>query len=74
MKHFQAKLWVRTGTTPVFHRPCLVPFAVRDAVEREPQHILEKVGIVEKVMQSEWVAPVVVVLIGEGFAETKSLL
>ena len=35
MKHFQAKLRVHIGITPVSHRPCPVPFAVKDAIERE---------------------------------------
>ena len=65
MKHFQAKLRVRPVTTLVFHRPRPVPFAVKDAIERELQR-LEKAGIVEKVMHSEWAAPVVVVPKGDG--------
>ena len=60
MKHFQAKLRVRPGTTPVFHRPRPVPFAVKDTSERELQRLVEA-GIVEKVIHSEWAAPVVVV-------------
>ena len=65
MKHFQAKLRVHPGTTPVFCRPRLVPFAVKDAIDGELQH-LEKAGIVEKVLHSEWAASVVVVPKGDG--------
>ena len=65
MKHFEAKLQVRSESTPVFHRPHLVPFAVKDAIEIELQH-LEKASIIEKVMRSEWAAPVVVVPKGDG--------
>ena len=65
MKHFQAKLWVRSGTNPVFHRPRPVPFAVKDTIERELDR-LEKAGIVEKVTHSNWAAPVVVVPKGDG--------
>ena len=65
MKHFQAKLRVRSGTNPVFHRPRPVPFAVKDAIERELDR-LEKAGIVEKVTHSDWAAPVVVVPKGDG--------
>lgn len=65
MKHFQAKLQVRPGTTPVFHRPRPVPFAVKDAIEREMKR-LEEAGIVEKVLHSEWAAPVVVIPKGDG--------
>ena len=46
MKHFQAKLQVRPESIPVFHRPHPVPFAVKDAIEIELQH-LEKAGIIE---------------------------
>ena len=65
MKHFQAKLWVRPGTTLVFYRPRPVPFAVKGAIDRELR-CLEKAGIVEKVLHSEWAAPVVVVPKGDG--------
>ena len=65
MKHFQAKLRVRPGTTLVFHRSCPVPFAVKDAIDRELR-CLEKAEIMEKVLHSEWAAPVVVVLKGDG--------
>jgi len=60
MKQFQAKLRVRPGTNPVFHRPHPVPFAVKDAIDRELDH-LEMAEIVEKVTHSDWAAPVVVV-------------
>ena len=49
----------------MFHRPRPVPFAVKDAIEIELQR-LEKAGIIEKVMHSEWAAPVVVVPKGDG--------
>ena len=64
MKHFQAKLPVHPGTTPVFRRPHPVLFAVKDAIDRELQR-LEKAGIVEKVLHSEWAAPIVVVPKGD---------
>ena len=35
MRHFHAKLKVQKGTTPVFHRLWPIPFAVKDAVDRE---------------------------------------
>ena len=65
MKHFQAKLQVRPGTTPVFHKLRPVPFAVKDASYRQ-RVALEKAGIVEKVLHSEWAASVVVVPKGDG--------
>ena len=55
--------------TPVFHRPRPVPFAVKDAIDRELQH-LEKAGITEKVLHSEWAAPVVKEMRKPGCVET----
>ena len=60
MKHFQATLRVCPGTTPVFHRPRPIPFAVKDAVDKELER-LQQAGIVEKVTHSDWAAPIVVV-------------
>ena len=65
MRHYQAKLKVRPGTTPVFHRPRPIPFAVKDAVDRELDR-LQQAGIVEKVTLSDWAAPIVVVPKGDG--------
>ena len=65
MKHFQATLRVRPGTTPVFHRPRPIPFAVKDAVDKELER-LQQAGIVEKVTHSDWAAPTVVVPKGDG--------
>ena len=39
MKHFQATLKVRPGTTPVFHRLRPIPFAIKDAVDKELEHL-----------------------------------
>ena len=65
MKHFQATLRVRPGTTPVFHRPRPIPFAVKDAVDKELER-LQQAGIVEKVTHSDWAAPIVVAPKGDG--------
>ena len=65
MKHSQATLRVRPGTTPVFHRPRPIPFAVKDAVDKELER-LHQAGIVEKVTHSDWAAPIVVVPKGDG--------
>ena len=64
MRHFQAKLKVFPGTRPVFHRPWTIPFADKDAVDRELDW-LQQAGIVEKVTHSDWAAIIVVVPKGD---------
>ena len=58
MSHFKACLHVKEGSMPVFHRPRPVPFAIREAIERELER-LENDGIVERVDTSEWATPIV---------------
>ena len=60
MKHFQTTLKVHPGTTPVFDRPCPIPFAVKDAADKELER-LQQARIVEKVTHSDWAAPIVAV-------------
>ena len=42
-----------------------VPFVLREAVEKELDH-LEQEGVIKKVDHSEWAAPIVVVPKGDG--------
>ena len=67
MKLFQVTLKVHLGMTPVFHRPhpMCIPFAVKDAVDKELEH-LQQAGTAEKVTHSDWAAPIVVVPKGDG--------
>ena len=62
---FQAKLRVKDGATPRFHRPRPVPFALKEAVSKELDR-LEAAGIIERVNYSEWAAPIVPVPKGDG--------
>ena len=48
----------------MFHRPQLIPFAVKDAVDRELDW-LQQAGIVQKVTHSDLVVPIVVVPKGD---------
>ena len=41
----------------MFHRPQLIPFAVKDAVDRELDR-LQQAGIVEKVTHSDLAVPI----------------
>ena len=53
-------LHLKDGTTPRFFKPRPVPFALRECVGKELDH-LEKLGVIEKIPFSEWAAPIVVV-------------
>ena len=54
----KAHLTVQEGAQPVFHRPHPIPFAIREAVERELESLVQA-GILEKVAHSAWAAPIV---------------
>lgn len=58
MHPFKATLSLRSGAEPHFHRPRPVPFALRDAVGRELNH-LEELGVLERVSYIQWAAPIV---------------
>ena len=65
IKSFRAKLHVKKDAYPVFLKPRSVPFAMKQMIEKELQH-LEAEGIIEKVSHSKWAAPVVPVQKGDG--------
>ena len=60
MKHFEARLVLKPGAKPKFCRPRPVPYALREPIERELEH-LESEGVVERVSHSDWAAPIVAV-------------
>ena len=60
MQRFKAKLVVNPGAKPRFCRPRSVPYALREAIERELDR-LESEGVVERVSHSDWAAPIVAV-------------
>ena len=60
LKHFKARITVKNGARPVFHRPRSVPFALKAAIETELDR-LEAAGVIEKVNRSDWAAPIVAV-------------
>ena len=53
-------LKVHPEATPKFHKACPVPFAVKETVGKQLDH-LEAEGILVKVNHSEWAAPIVAV-------------
>ena len=58
MNTFEAKLQVKEGAKPKFCKARPVPFALKEAIERELDR-LEADGVLEKVTYSKWEAPVV---------------
>ena len=60
LTHFKATLKVLPEAQPRFNRPRPVPFALKEAVERELDR-LEMAGVIEKTTHSDWAAPIVVV-------------
>ena len=60
VKPFTASLQILPNATPRFFKPRPVPFAIKDAVTQELNH-LEKQGIISPVSTSQWAAPIVTV-------------
>ena len=65
LKSTQAHLEVQLNSKPKFCKPRQVPFSLKEPLEKELSR-LERLGIVQKIMHSEWAAPVVVVPKGDG--------
>ena len=65
MQGVQARLEVKEGAVPRFHKPRSVPYAIRGAIEQDLER-LERTGVIEKVRYSDWAAPVVPVPKGDG--------
>ena len=65
MKPYKVSLQVQQGGKPQFFKPRPVPFAIRDAVEKELDR-LELQGILQKVSNSYWGALIVAVLKKDG--------
>ncbi|KAK0144151.1 hypothetical protein N1851_017503 [Merluccius polli] len=60
IREFKASITVKPNTKPVFRKARPVPYALKDAVEKELNR-LEKAGIISKIEHSQWAAPIVVV-------------
>ena len=58
LKGVQARLTLQPGATPKFFRPRSVPYALREAIEKDLER-LEQLGVIEKVNHSDWAAPIV---------------
>ena len=55
---YKASLHLQPAVTPWFFKPRSVPFAIRDAISKELDH-LEQQGIIKKVTHSKWATPIV---------------
>jgi hypothetical protein len=60
IKDFAAQIHVQSDATPRFFKPRPVPYALKEAVEKELDR-LEKAGVIKKVSRSDWASPIVVV-------------
>ena len=58
IKDVKAKLEVKPDAIPLFKRPQFIPFSMKPMIDIELDR-LEKAGIVEKVMHSDWAVPIV---------------
>ena len=65
LKGFKAKLTLKPGSKPQFCRPRQVPHVLKDAVDRQLQH-LEDTGVIERIPHSKWATPLVPVPKGDG--------
>ena len=61
LQNFYAKLYIDPNVTPKFCKPRPLPYAFRNKVEEELNHLRE-LGIIEPVQFAEWAAPIVPVL------------
>ena len=61
----KAKIHVKDGSKPKFCKARSVPFAMRQAVEKEIER-LEELGIITPVANSEWAIPIVIVPKSDG--------
>ena len=57
---YRATLHVQPNGKPKFFKPRPVPFAIKNAIGQELDH-LEKQGIIRRVDHSEWAAPIIAV-------------
>ena len=65
LHNVKAKIYVDKDTQPVFHKARQVPFAVRKKVEDELD-CLQALRVIKPIQFSEWAAPIVPVLKGDG--------
>ena len=65
MTDIKAHINLREGAVPSFHKPRVVPYALREQVNKQLDNLVES-GILKKVDYSEWATPIVVVPKSDG--------
>ena len=65
MKDAEAKLIIDTKVQPKFYRPRPVPYALKERVGQELDR-LKRTGVIEKIPNLEWAAPIVPVVKPDG--------
>ena len=60
IRNFKADIRVKDGAKPLFHKARPVPYSLRDQVSAELDK-LESKGVISKIDNSDWAAPLVVV-------------
>ncbi|KAK6179270.1 hypothetical protein SNE40_011672 [Patella caerulea] len=60
IKGHKANIRLKETATPIFYKPRPIPYALKEAVERELDR-LESSGVISKVDYSPWATPIVVV-------------
>lgn len=58
IESFKAKICIKPGTTPILCKARPVPYALKEAVEKELDR-LEKIKVISKTEKSEWASPIV---------------
>ena len=67
VQDYTVKLTLKQNAKPKFFRPRAVPYAIKGTIEKDLAiERLEKLGVITKVSQSEWVAPIVAVPKADG--------
>ena len=65
VQDYTVKLTLKQNAKPKFFRPRAVPYAIKGTIEKDLDR-LEKLGVITKVSQSEWAAPIVAVPKADG--------
>ena len=65
IKGVHANVQLRPDATPKFYKPRPVPFADKEKIEADLEH-LTKMGVIEPMLRSDWAAPIVPVMKVDG--------